>query len=77
MEKLNASATLPIMKATPTKPAHKSNKPESDLERARRKRAALKGNKDWMKTIRLIEDTPDSREAWDLGEAWRRAQTKP
>ena len=51
--------------------------PADDLERARRKRAAVKANHDWINSVGMIEDTPEEREAWALGEAWRRAQTDP
>ena len=54
-------------------------KADADLARARKKRAAVeaKMNDRWKKTVGMMEDTPESREAWELGEAWRRAQTDP
>ena len=54
-----------------------SDKALADLERARRKRAAVKVNKNWVKVIGTIPDDAFAREAWALGEAWRKAQTTP
>ena len=47
--------------------------------RTRKKRAPVeaKMNDRWKKTVGTMKDTPESREAWELGEAWRRAQTDP
>ena len=54
-------------------------KAAADLARTRKKRAAVeaKMNDRWKKTVGMMKDTPESREAWELGEAWRRAQTNP
>jgi len=49
--------------------------PES-IERAERKCAELI-IKDWRKVKPRLEDTPEVREAFALGEAWRNAQTEP
>lgn len=49
--------------------------PES-IERARRKREALV-IKDWRNIQPRLEDTAEVREAWAMGEAWRKAQTEP
>jgi hypothetical protein len=49
--------------------------PES-IERARRKREALV-IKDWRDIQPRLKDTEEVREAWALGEAWRKAQTEP
>jgi hypothetical protein len=46
------------------------------IERARRKREALV-IKDWRNIQPFLEDTPEVRETWALGEAWRKAQTEP
>ena len=49
---------------------------KADRARARRKRQALV-IKDWRKAKTRIEDTPLAREAWALGEAYRKSQTMP
>ena len=72
MENFGAATSFRGMKAT-----DKKQTPETDLERARRKQAAVKTNKNWMKTVGLMEDTPAAREAWALGEKWRREQVDP
>ena len=51
-------------------------KTSESSERARRKRAVLVV-KDWRKAKPRLKDTPEAREAWALGEAWRKAQTEP
>ena len=52
-------------------------KHQAELERARRKREALATNKDWLKTFGTITDDAFSREAWALGEAYRKTQIEP
>lgn len=58
-------------------PADVAAKAAEDLARARRKQAAVKVNDNWRTTIGAMEDTPESREAWDLGAQWRRSVTDP
>ena len=48
----------------------------ADQERARRKREALVV-KDWRKAKTRLEDTPFAREAWALGEKYRKSQRSP
>lgn len=55
---------------------------DEDLARARRKKAAVlevirKAGKNGFNSLGMMQDTPDAREAWALGEAWRKAQTYP
>ena len=55
---------------------------KKNLSRARRKQAAVlelirKTGKDGRSTPGMMKDTPMAREAWTLGEAWRKAQTAP
>ena len=54
-------------------------KADADLARARKKRAAVeaKMNDRWKKTVGMMEDCPWEREAWELGEQWRREQVDP
>ena len=52
-------------------------KTAEDLTRARRKRNAVKVNQDWRTASGAMEDTPDARTSWKLGEQWRREQTDP
>lgn len=59
-----------------------ARKAAADLARARRKQAAViaamrKLKKDWRKFAGTMQDTPESREAWALGEAYRKAQKSP
>ena len=63
------------MKPTDAVPDINERTPES-IERARQKRAALV-IKDWRLAKPRLEDTEEVREAWALGEAWRKAQTEP
>lgn len=44
-----------------------------DVKRARQKREALP-IKDWRKAAGRIDHTSDAKDAWALGEAWRKAQ---
>ena len=48
-----------------------------NLVRARRKRAAVKVNRDWRNAVGILEDTPEAREGNRLGEEWRRSQSEP
>ncbi|MFN0078796.1 MAG: hypothetical protein ACKVY0_20230 [Prosthecobacter sp.] len=55
---------------------------DEDLVRARRKKAAVidlirKTGRNGRQAFGTMQDTPDAREAWALGEAWRKAQTSP
>ncbi|MBE2282325.1 MAG: hypothetical protein IAE77_02550 [Prosthecobacter sp.] len=55
---------------------------DEDLARARRKQAAVialirKTGRNGRQTFGTMQDTPEAREAWALGEAWRKAQTYP
>jgi len=50
---------------------------DADLERARRKRAAVKVKQGWRKSVGRIDDTPLAREAFALGEEYRRSQKEP
>lgn len=55
---------------------------EKNPARARRKQAAVrelirKTGKDGRNALGMIEDTPVAREAFALGDAYRRAQTCP
>lgn len=50
---------------------------DAGMERARKKREAVKPNRDWRKVVGLLGDSPFEREAWALGEAWRKAQREP
>ena len=52
-------------------------KRESSAERAARKRASIKPSTEWLKAFGSLEDSEFTREAWSLGEASRKAQTKP
>ena len=63
------------MQTTLEPPATPADKAAEDLARARRKQAAVKVNDNWRTAIGAMEDTPESREAWDLGEQWRRSVT--
>jgi hypothetical protein len=65
-----------------TNASAKSRKAAADLARARRKQAAVlesmrKTGRTGRSALGMIEDTPLAREAWALGEAYRRAQTAP
>ncbi len=44
-----------------------------DAGRAKQKREALQ-IKDWRKAAGRIDHTSDAQDAWELGEAWRKAQ---
>jgi hypothetical protein len=44
-----------------------------DAGRAKQKREALQ-IKDWRKAAGRIDQTSDAQDAWELGEAWRKAQ---
>ncbi len=70
-------ATLRAMQPTLELPAAPADKAAEDLARARRKQAAVNGNNEWRTAIGAMEDTPESREAWDLGAQWRRSVTDP
>ena len=55
---------------------------DEDLARARRKKAAVlevirNTGKSGLNALGVMQDTPEAREAWALGEAWRKAQTYP
>lgn len=55
---------------------------DENLARARRKKAAVlelirKTGRTGLNAAGMMEDTPAAREAWALGEAWRKAQTYP
>lgn len=53
------------------------DRPESAVERAERKRAAIPSNDQWIKAGGMLGESDIEREAWALGEAWRKAQTEP
>jgi len=67
------------MKTTIEASTDAAAKAAEDPDRARRKQAAVKATikPRWRTARGAMEDTPESREAWDLGEQWRRAQTDP
>lgn len=74
--KISTTNTLRLMQTTKT-PAM-----DEDLVRARRKKAAVielirKTGRTGRQAFGTMQDTPDAREAWALGEAWRKAQTYP
>ena len=46
-----------------------------EIHRAVAKRPAK--IKDWREAVGMIEDTPEAREAFALGEQYRRSQTSP
>ncbi len=74
--KISTTNTLRLMQTTKT-PAM-----DEDLVRARRKKAAVielirKTGRNGRQALGTMQDTPDAREAWALGEAWRKAQTYP
>lgn len=69
-------ATISVMQTTVNASADAEAKAAEDLARARRKRTGLIV-KDWRKGIGKLKDTPVAREADELGEQWRRAQTRP
>jgi hypothetical protein len=73
MANSRVSITFSTMEKADPKP---TAAPKADRARARRKREALV-IKDWRKAKTRIEDTPLAREAWALGEAYRRSQTTP
>jgi hypothetical protein len=55
---------------------------ESEIDRVRRKQQAVRDQlalkpRSAADLLGMIEDTPISREAFDLGEAYRRAQREP
>ena len=52
-------------------------KRQAEIERTQHKREALKTNRDWLKTFGTIVDDEFSREAWALGEEYRKAQSEP
>ena len=64
------------MQTTLNAPADAKAKAAEVLARAQRKRAGL-AVKDWRKGIGKLKDTAVAREADELGEQWRRAQTRP
>jgi hypothetical protein len=68
---------MAIMQFILNTPADIEAKAEKDLTRARRKLATVNGNDDWRTAIGAMEDTLESREAWDLCEQWRRSVTDP
>ena len=70
-------ATIRLMQTALETPADAARKAAEDLARASRKQAAVNGNNDWRTAIGAMEDSPDSREAWNLGEQWRRSITDP
>jgi len=63
------------VKPTDAVPDINERTPES-IERARQKRAALV-IKDWRLAKPRFEDSEIEREAWALGEEWRKAQIEP
>jgi hypothetical protein len=70
-----------MSKEAAPKPAAKA-RPETDAGRARRKRAAVlelirNTGRNGRNARGMIEDTPLAREAFALGEAYRRSQTEP
>jgi hypothetical protein len=71
--KLSGARYHQDMKTAATRPTDPS---EGEPARARRKREAL-AIKDWRKAKTRLEDTPLAREAWALGEAYRKSQTSP
>jgi hypothetical protein len=55
---------------------------DEDLARARRKQAAVlelmrKTGKNGRNIRPMMEDNQMARDAWALGESWRKAQTEP
>jgi hypothetical protein len=78
--KISATNTLRLMQAIESSPEPPCV--DEDLARARRKKAAVlevirKAGKNGLNSLGMMQDTPDAREAWALGEAWRKAQTYP
>lgn len=78
--KADSKSTLCVMQATDSSP--EAPAADEDLARARRKKAAVlesirKTGRNGLQAAGLMEDTPAAREAWALGEAWRKAQTYP
>ena len=65
------------MQTTLEPSATPADKATEDLARGRRKQAAVKVNDNWRTSIGKLEDTPEERAIWALGEQWRRAQTDP
>ncbi|MBK8039378.1 MAG: hypothetical protein IPK22_19925 [Verrucomicrobiaceae bacterium] len=68
------------MQATDTLP--EATAVDEDLARARRKKAAVlelirKTGRNGLNAAGMIKDTPLAREAFALGEAYRRPQTYP
>jgi len=68
------------MKPIPAKES--TSEVDEDLARARRKQAAVleqirKTGKSGHNIRSAMEDSPIAREAWALGEAWRKAQKEP
>ena len=50
----------------------------AEQERARKKRAAVtKPKLGWRSVVGLLGDSPFEREAWAVGEAWRKGQKEP
>jgi len=78
--KISATNTLRLMQTTES--STETPAVDEDLARARRKKAAVlelirKTGRNGLQAACLMEDTPAAREAWALGEAWRKAQTYP
>jgi len=63
------------MKTTRSTEVAESKK--QDLERARRMRAAVKVNKNWLKSMGMLKDSQFARDACALGEEWRHSQVDP
>jgi hypothetical protein len=78
--KVDSRSTFCVMQATDSSTAAPAV--DEDLARARRKKAAVlelirKTGQNGLQAASLMDDTPEAREAWSLGEAWRKAQTYP
>jgi len=60
-----------------TEPQSAAAKAAADLARARRKQAAVKIKHGWKTRTSRVEDSAFAREAFALGEEFRRDQTTP
>ena len=78
--KISATNTLRPMQTTESPPVPPVV--DKDLVRARGKKEAVlekirETGRSGLKSLGMMQDTPEAREAWALGEAWRNAQTYP
>jgi hypothetical protein len=65
------------MQPTLEPPATPADKAAEDLARARRKQATVKVKQGWRTRVSRVEDTAFARDAFALGEEFRRSQTTP